>query len=90
MEFQTGWKNEWATGDPAFVLKEVLPKNGFVCYYAGADNNLWRITGCWQNHYSFKTWASVACVNADVEEAKPLYDKMEETFHETLKKDISF
>lgn len=90
LEFQTGWKGEWATGDPALVLKDILPKNGFVCYYAGSDNNLWRITDCWQTHYSFKTWANIACVNVDVEETKPLYDRMEEIFHETLKKDISF
>lgn len=90
LEFKIDWRGgSWETCDTSLILQDILPKNGFVCYWAGT-NNLWRITDCWQNHYAFKSWSYVACVNTGVEEAKGLYDRMEEIFHETLKKDHSF
>mmetsp|Transcript_376 Transcript_376/g.552 ORF Transcript_376/g.552 Transcript_376/m.552 type:complete len:421 (+) Transcript_376:95-1357(+) len=84
LEFTANWVGDWGTGDLGLLLKSLLPKSGFVCYWAGPDEKLWRITGCWQEHYAFKTWANVACVNSNREETKPLFDKMEALFQKTL------
>jgi hypothetical protein len=84
LEFTVNWVDEWTTGDLGLLLKSLLPKSGFTCYWAGTNGNLWRIAGCWQEHYSFKTWANVACVNTQIAETKPLFDKMEALFEQTL------
>eukprot|EP00980_Cylindrotheca_fusiformis_P027763 scaffold22559_cov111-Cylindrotheca_fusiformis.AAC.2 len=84
LEFTVNWTDEWTTGDLGLLLNSLLPKTGFMCYWAGTQGRLWRITGCWQEHYSFKTWANVACVNKQISEAKPLLEKMEAIFDETL------
>ncbi|CAJ1966249.1 unnamed protein product [Cylindrotheca closterium] len=84
LEFTANWVGDWGSGDLGLLLKSLLPKSGFVCYWAGSDEKLWRITGCWQDHYAFKTWANVACVNSGKEETKPLLDKMEALFQKTL------
>ena len=73
------------------LFVDFLPSKGFICYWAGNDGNLlWRITNCWQNHYDTPTWANVACVNVKIPETKPLSQKMEQIFFETLAKDITF
>ena len=85
LEFFLDWKDGWSTGDLKGLLSD--PLSSFACYWHGAQGNLWRITGCWQNHYDFKSWAKVVCVNSKIEAAKPIYDKMEEAFAMTLTKD---
>jgi hypothetical protein len=88
---QTLWFSlgEWDRDLQLDLFKKVLPGQGFVCYWAGVDN-LWRITDCTLAHYDTPTWSNVACVNARIPEAKPLLDKMEKIFAETLAKDITF
>ena len=85
LEFFLDWKDGWSTGDLKGLLSD--PLSSFACYWHGAQGNLWRITGCWQNHYDFKSWAKVVCVNSKIAAAKPIYDKMEEAFAMTLTKD---
>jgi FkbM family methyltransferase len=69
-------------------LTERLQKKGFACYWAGSDQNLWRITDCWQEHYEDQFWANIACVNTEI--AGPLAQTMEGLFQATLKKDLQF
>eukprot|EP00980_Cylindrotheca_fusiformis_P027762 scaffold22559_cov111-Cylindrotheca_fusiformis.AAC.1 len=91
LEFTLDWKGEWKKKElQEELFKTVLPSQGFVCYWAGIDNNLWRITDCMLPHYSFLTWSNAACVNAKIPEAKKLLQKMEDTFEATLKKSITF
>lgn len=90
LEFTIQWNEEWVTGDSGLLLKSLLPKSGFTCYWAGTNGNLWRITGCWQEHYSFKTWANVACVNTQIPETKSLFDTMEALFEKTLATELLF
>jgi hypothetical protein len=85
LEFFLDWKGGWDTGDFKGLLSG--PLSSFACYWHGAQGSLWRITGCWQSHYGFKSWAKVVCVNSKIEAAKPIFDKMEESFAMTLKKD---
>mmetsp|Transcript_403 Transcript_403/g.586 ORF Transcript_403/g.586 Transcript_403/m.586 type:complete len:414 (+) Transcript_403:160-1401(+) len=89
LEMTLDWKAGMTNGHIEELLTKFLPEKGFVCYWAGNDN-LWRITNCWQNHYATSTWSNLACVNARIPEAKPLLDKMEKIFVETLAKDITF
>ncbi|CAJ1945416.1 unnamed protein product [Cylindrotheca closterium] len=89
LEFTVDWKSGTTSTHQSELLHQFLPEKGFVCYWAGNDN-LWRITNCWQNHYSSSTWANVACVNSRIPDAKPLLEKMEKIFVETLAKDITF
>jgi hypothetical protein len=90
LEFVVDWKEEWTAGDASLLLKSLLPKSGFTCYWAGSNGNLWRINGCWQDHYSIKSWSNVACVNTEVEGTKPLLDSMEQGFEKTLSKDHTY
>ncbi len=59
-----------------------LQENNFACYFAG-NGNLWRITGCWQDHYQQVDSANIACVNTRLTE--PLAREMEEVFQRALK-----
>ena len=85
------WKGGWGKGDFKMLIQETLQKQaGMACYWRGTKGNLWRITDCWQDHYSKNSWAFVVCVNTQIPEAKPIQDKMEEVFHETLKKALVY
>jgi len=88
LDFTYDWKGSWGSQSLQPLITSTL--SGFACYWQGADNNLWRISGCWQTHYAQKHWSRVACVNTKIAEAKPIYDKMEYYFQETLKKDLAF
>lgn len=55
----------------------LLDGKGFTCYWAG-ENRLWRISGCYFDHYNyFHGWSNVACVHRSLD---TLYDIMEKTF----------
>jgi hypothetical protein len=51
---------------------------GFTCYFPGQQGELWRITDCWQDHYSGIFWSNVACVHRDL--APALFQRMEQIF----------
>ncbi|KAL3935961.1 MAG: hypothetical protein SGARI_002756, partial [Bacillariaceae sp.] len=81
------WFGDW--GLQKRSLKDLvfrLKKKGFVCYWPGDDDNMWRITDCWQDHYEIHYFANIACVNANLPAVAPLAEKMEEMFQKTLKK----
>jgi len=84
MEFFYDSKGEWEIGSMKGLIHEIL--DSFACYWHGANNNLWRITGCWQRHYAFSSWSKLVCVNAEIPEARPIFIQMEEAFTKTLEK----
>lgn len=88
LEFGYNWRGQWEGKSMKKLITETL--SPFACYWQGANGNLWRISGCWQDHYEFKSWADLVCVNTKIEYAKPIYEKMEQAFQETLKKDHQF
>lgn len=81
------WYGDWGTSDRS--LKDLmfrLKKKGFACYWPGDSGNMWRITDCWQEHYELHFSANIACVNTNITAARPLADRMERMFQETLQK----
>uniref|UniRef100_A0A7S1GKV0 Methyltransferase FkbM domain-containing protein n=1 Tax=Cyclophora tenuis TaxID=216820 RepID=A0A7S1GKV0_CYCTE len=54
---------------------------GFTCYWAG-KSQLWRITGCWFDHYGYKYWSNVACAHRRL--APALENHMEHIFEQTI------
>ena len=63
----------------------LLDGKGFTCYWSGEDE-LWRISGCYFEHYNyFHGWSNVACVHRS---QKRLYDRMEKVFTDTLLLDL--
>jgi Methyltransferase FkbM domain len=81
------WFGDWGIKDRS--LKDLitrLQKKGHVCYFHGDDENLWRITDCWQDHYELRFFANIACVNVNIPAAEPLAINMENVFLATLKK----
>lgn len=83
IDFNYHWYANWA--DHSFNdLIMRLKKKGFACYFTSTNENMWRITDCWQDHYEIKYQAAVGCVNVNLPAAKPLLAKMEEMFLSTL------
>jgi hypothetical protein len=81
------WYGDWGSSHRS--LKDLmyrLEKKGFACYWPGDTGNMWRITGCWQDHYELRFYANIACVNTNIPAARPLLDRMERMFRETLAK----
>lgn len=86
VEFEYNWKGPWAETSLSSVLSS-LERIGFTCYWPGTNGNIWRITGCWLEHYDIRFWSNVACVNENDKDAAPLLARMEELFLQTLQKD---
>ena len=84
IDFGYHWNFDWGST----YLKDLihrLKKKGFVCYLTGTGGEaLWRVTNCWRDVYDNKFPASLGCVNANIPEAEPLLNKMEELFQKTL------
>jgi hypothetical protein len=77
-------KGPWAHQNLTDAV-DMLHDHGFICYWPGAqDSHIWRITGCWQQHYAIKYWSNVACVNGHIPEALPLAHDMEKRFLQTI------
>lgn len=73
MDFSYHWFGDWGRKERS--LKELiarLKKKGHLCYFHGNDDNLWRITDCWQDHYELHFFANIACVDAYLPAAQPL------------------
>lgn len=84
LEFEYSWKEPWGKQNLADAI-QMLHDVGFICYFPGdKKERIWRITGCWQEHYALHFWSNIACVNGNIPEARPLADDMEEHFLETL------
>ena len=84
LEFEYNWKGPWARQNLADAVN-MLHNDGFICYWPGPkDGHIWRITGCWQDHYATRYWSNVACVNGGIPQARPLAQDMEEKFLRTL------
>lgn len=60
---------------------EKLDRLGFTCYWAG-KGRLWRISGCWMDHFGVKSWSNVACAHRVL--APTLAARMEHVFALTL------
>lgn len=89
LEFEYNWVGPWKQKALAEVIGD-LDAIGFTCYWPGVDGNIWRITGCWLEHYSFHHWSNVACVSRNDREAASMVKRMEDLFHATLQKDIQY
>lgn len=82
IDFGNDWKGKWETGSMKRLLEQTM--SSFACYWHGGEGNLFRMTGCWQYHYNFRTWSKVVCVNVKLEGSKPIFEKMEEAFMKTV------
>jgi hypothetical protein len=91
LEFEYHWTGSWGLGQPLEdLIKLRLAKKGMVCYWSGSDGNLWRITDCWLDHYTYHSWSRITCVNSKFPEVKPIQDKMEQLFAATIQKNQKF
>ena len=82
LEFEYNWKAQWAKRPLQDVITS-LENQGFVCYWPGVSGRIWRISGCWLDHYDLKFWSNVACVHPG--RHPTVASRMEELFRETLK-----
>lgn len=83
LEFEYHSEGMWMQQNLSDAI-DMLQEDGFVCYWAGMQGKLWRITGCFQDHYNVQHFANVACVNLAIEEVQPLARQMESTFLDVL------
>ena len=79
LEFENNWMGAWAKQRLRDAV-DMLDGLGFTCYWAG-QHQLWRITNCWLEHYSIRSWSNVACVQRTQTE---LLRRMEQLFLKTL------
>lgn len=80
-EFVNSHTGEWEN----FFLSDIvdlLQKHRFVCYFAGAFGNIWRLTGCFSSYFDLRFWSNVACVNVDLD--PELLDRTEIMYKATL------
>eukprot|EP00928_Gymnodinium_smaydae_P038002 TRINITY_DN26307_c0_g1_i1.p1 TRINITY_DN26307_c0_g1~~TRINITY_DN26307_c0_g1_i1.p1 ORF type:complete len:430 (+),score=27.78 TRINITY_DN26307_c0_g1_i1:64-1353(+) len=88
LEFEYNWMGSWATQRLEDAIN-MLDDLGFTCYWPGDSGNIWRITKCWLDHYSIRSWSNVACVNRNRKEVQSLASKMEDMFVLTVSKSDS-
>ena len=88
IEFEYNWKGNWKQYSLSAVIERLYRTWGLVCFWAGAQGNLWRITSadssCFLDHYNLKFWSNVACVNPVLAPAMAI--RMEGYFQGTLKR----
>ena len=83
LEFEYHWTGTWSNHTMSSAI-DMLKGSGFVCYWAGDSNHLWRITDCFLDYYDKHAWSNVACVNVAIPQTAPLAARMEELFQMTL------
>lgn len=87
LEFEINAVGRWPEHSLRVAIK-MLSESDFACYWAGTGGHLWRITGCFLDHYEKKYWANVACVNRGLLDRRDvstsLATRMESSFLETL------
>ena len=84
------WMGSWRNQTLSYLINLLDNEYGLTCYWPGIKSSVWRITGCWLDYYDIPFWSNVACVNRNIEDAKSIADRMEELFHETLKRGDDF
>ena len=90
VEFQYGREGSWSSASFSDLIRQTMAEKDLVCYWKGTDANIWRITDCWFSHYAQNWHSHVACVSASHSDARPLLERMESMFKETLKKEQVF
>lgn len=86
LEFEYNWMGPWKQQQLSTLIPELENNFGFACYWPGTDGNIWRITKCFLEYYDIHFWSNVACVNRRIDEARPMAEKMESLFMDTLEK----
>ena len=81
LEFEYNHKGPWWKQNLRDAIDH-LQTMGFVCYWPGVGGNIWRITGCWLDHYDYHFWSNVACGNQVL--GAPVLERMEARFRTTL------
>ena len=84
LEFEYNWRGPWKQEKkekPLLQAISMLNEMHFTCYWPGRDQ-LWRITGCWLQHYEGLFWSNVVCVNRIL--APTLAERMENAFLATI------
>jgi FkbM family methyltransferase len=84
VEFEYNWKKPWGSQSLREAM-DYLESYGFVCYWAGHKQRVWRITKCWRDAYNRHFWSNVACVNGKDETVRPMANQLEQMFQDTLK-----
>ena len=85
LEFEYNWMGSWKTQNLSDAI-HMLEQKGFICYWPGMGGNIWRISGCWLDHYGSRFWSNVACVNQNFREVASMANRMEELFMATVAK----
>lgn len=88
LEFEYHSVGKWQEYDITVAIDTLYDEHGFVCYWAGLEGKLWRITKCWIDEHrnegdKWKRWSNVACVQPKL--APILAERMEQQFLMTLK-----
>lgn len=86
LEFEYNWIVPWKDQSLKDLIELLDTKFGFTCYFAGFDETIWRITGCWLDHYNVHTWSNVACVNRNYDEVYDIAYEMERMYKATIEK----
>ena len=85
LEFEYNWVGVWPQHKLSEIIESLNSKD-FTCYFIG-NGELWRITGCWQDHYDIHRWSNVGCANRKL--APRLFEVMEGVFHQTLGTEVA-
>jgi len=85
LEFEYNWVGIWRQNKLSKIIESLNGKD-FSCYFIG-NGELWRITGCWQDHYGIHRWSNVGCANRRL--APKLFDVMEGVFNQTLGTEVA-
>jgi FkbM family methyltransferase len=89
LEFEYNHRGKWQDTLLSTAIS-TLKEQGFVCYWAGANGNAWRLTDCFLDYYNLKFWSNVACVNTKLKNeddgAVFIANRLEELFLQTLAK----
>jgi hypothetical protein len=81
LEFE--YHDVWEQGELLKDAVDYLEELGFVCYFAGREGRLFKLTnGCWVNElHEVRVWSNVACVHR----SEPTWlGIMEEYYQKTL------
>jgi FkbM family methyltransferase len=83
LEFEFHWTGSWKNYNLSTAI-DLLKDTGFVCYWAGGNGHVWRITDCWLDYFNIHAWSNVACVNLAIPSTASLAARMERLFQETM------
>ena len=84
LEFEYNWMGSWAKQSLQYAVT-MLDMKGFTCYWPGEAGKMWRITGCWLDHFDIHMWSNLACINRKSQEMVSIAEDMESLFQSTLR-----